>query len=298
MTDVRLPWKVYQERSMHTLQEYEGRTPAWCPGCGNFGIRTAFQQAMVELDLAPHQFTIVSGIGQSGKFPHYVRCNTFNGLHGRSLPVATGLKLANHAMPVFVFCGDGDCYGEGGNHLLNAMRRNINLKLFVHDNQIYGLTKGQASPTSLEGMKTKNQPFGVFSEQLNPMGLAVALDCSFVARGFAGEPDHLKGLIKEAMLHKGFSLVDILQPCVTFNKINTYEWYRQRVYHLEADYDPTDRAAAFKRSLEWGERIPLGILFRNDRPAYEDRMSVIHERPLVKHEFDRAKVEVTLKDFY
>ena len=239
---------------MPTLDDYKGQTPTWCPGCGNFGILKTFKDTVVELGIEPHQLTVVSGIGQAGKFPHYIKCNTFNGLHGRTLPVATGIRLANHDMLVIAVAGDGDCYGEGGNHLNHAIRRNINVKLFVHDNQIYGLTKGQASPTSMEGMKTKNQPFGVFSEQLNPMALAVALDCSFVARGFAGDMEHLKGLMKEAINHKGFSLVDILQPCVTFNKINTYEWYRQRVYHIEPEYNPENRTEAFKRALEWGRQ--------------------------------------------
>ncbi|MFZ2196323.1 MAG: 2-oxoacid:ferredoxin oxidoreductase subunit beta [Thermodesulfovibrionales bacterium] len=283
---------------MSTLEDYKGRTPAWCPGCGNFGILNSLKTAVVELGMEPHQFTIVSGIGQAAKLPHYLKCNTFNGLHGRSLPVATGLKLANHEMTVVAVAGDGDCYGEGGNHLLHAIRRNIGIKLFVHDNQIYGLTKGQASPTTMEGIKTKNQPLGVFSEQFNPMAFAIALDCSFVARGFAADLDHLKELIKEAMNHKGFSLVDILQPCVTFNKLNTYEWYRQRVYHLEPDYNPEDRTEAFRRSLEWGDRIPLGILFRNNRPAYEERISVIEADPLVKQPFDISKIEATLKEFY
>jgi 2-oxoglutarate ferredoxin oxidoreductase subunit beta len=283
---------------MPTWEDYKGQTPAWCPGCGNFSILKAFKEALIELAIEPHQFTIVSGIGQGAKLPHYLKCNTFNGLHGRTLPVATGIKLANHEMRVVAVAGDGDCYGEGGNHLLHAMRRNIGLKLFVHNNQIYGLTKGQASPTSMEGMKTKNQPFGVFSEQLNPMALAVAMDCSFVARGFAGDPGHLKGLIKEAMAHTGFSLVDILQPCVTFNKLNTYEWYRQRVYHIEAEYNPEDRAEAFKRALQWGERIPLGILYRNNRPVYEERISVIKDMPLVRQSFDPAKIGITFKEFY
>ena len=283
---------------MSTLEDYKGRTPAWCPGCGNFSILKTFKEAVVELGMEPHQFTIVSGIGQAAKLPHYLRCNTFNGLHGRSLPVATGLKLANDEMAVIAVAGDGDCYGEGGNHLLHAIRRNIGVKLFVHDNQIYGLTKGQASPTSTEGIKTKNQPLGVFSEQFNPMAFAIALDCSFVARGFSADMEHLKGLIKEAMVHKGFSLVDILQPCVTFNKVNTYEWYRQRVYHLEPDYNPEDRTEAFRRSLEWGDRIPLGVLFKNNRPAYEERISVIEANPLVKQSFDISKIEATLKEFY
>jgi len=267
-------------------------------GCGNFGILNAFKNAVVELGIEPHQFTIVSGIGQAGKFPHYLKCNTFNGLHGRTLPVATGIRLSNHEMLTIAVAGDGDCYGEGGNHFMHAIRRNINVKLFVHDNQIYGLTKGQASPTSLEGMKTKNQPFGVFSEQLNPMALAVALDCSFVARGFAADMEHLKNLVKAAINHKGFSLVDILQPCVTFNKINTYEWYRKRVYHIEPEYNPEDRAGAFKKALEWGERIPIGVIYKNNRQILEERIPVIKDMPLAKQAVAESKWENILKEFY
>ena len=280
------------------MEDYKGQTPAWCPGCGNFSILKTFKDALVELGLEPQQFTIVSGIGQAAKLPHYLKCNTFNGLHGRTLPVATGIRLTNHEMPVIAVAGDGDCYGEGGNHLIHALRRNINVKLFVHDNQIYGLTKGQASPTSMEGMKTKNQPFGVFSGQLNPMVLAVAMDCSFVARGFAGDPEHLKELIREALEHKGFSLVDILQPCVTLNKINTYEWYRQRVYHIEPEHNPLDRISAFRKALEWGDHIPVGVIYKNDRPTYEERNPVIQDMPLVKKPFDGSKIEATIREFY
>lgn len=283
---------------MPSLNNYKGQTPAWCPGCGNFSILKTFKDALVELGIEPHQFTIVSGIGQAGKFPHYLKCNTFNGLHGRTLPVATGIRLANHEMLVIAVAGDGDCYGEGGNHLIHAIRRNINVKLFVHDNQIYGLTKGQASPTSMEGMVTKNQPFGVLSEQLNPLALAVALDCSFVARGFAGDTEHLKGLIKEAINHKGFTLVDILQPCVTFNKINTYDWYRQRVYHIEPEHNSEDRIEAFKKAIEWGDRIPIGVVYKNNRSIFEEKMPVIKDNPLVRQQFDLVKIETTLKEFY
>jgi 2-oxoglutarate ferredoxin oxidoreductase subunit beta len=283
---------------MSTLEDYKGQTPAWCPGCGNFGILKAFKDTMVELGIEPRQFTVVSGIGQAGKLPHYLKCNTFNGLHGRTLPVATGIRLSNHEMLVIAVAGDGDCYGEGGNHLIHAMRRNINVKLFVHDNQIYGLTKGQASPTSLEGMVTKNQPFGVFSEQLNPIALAIAIDCSFVARGFTGDMGHLKELMKASILHKGFSLLDILQPCVTFNKINTYEWYKQRVYHVEPEYNPEDRIEAFKKALEWGERIPTGIIYKNHRPVLEERVPVIKDNPLVRQTFDQSRLETALKEFY
>jgi 2-oxoglutarate ferredoxin oxidoreductase subunit beta len=283
---------------MPALEDYKGQTPTWCPGCGNFGILKTFKEALVELGIEPHHFTIVSGIGQSGKLPHYLKCNTFNGLHGRTLPVATGIRLANHEMLVIAVAGDGDCYGEGGNHLLHAIRRNINVKLFVHNNQIYGLTKGQASPTSMEGMITKNQPFGVFSEQLNPLALSVAMDCSFVARGFAGDMGNLKELMKAAILHKGFSLLDILQPCVTFNKTNTYEWYRQRVYHIGPEYNPEDRMEAFKKALEWGDRIPVGIIYKNHRPILEERIPVIKDKPLVRQPFDKSQLNATLKEFY
>lgn len=283
---------------MVTLESYRGQVPAWCPGCGNFPILKTFKDTMVELGIEPHQFTIVSGIGQAAKLPHYTKCNTFNGLHGRALPVATGIRLANHTMPVIVTTGDGDCYGEGGNHLLAAMRRNINVKLFVHDNQIYGLTKGQPSPTTGEGMVTKNVPFGVISGQFNPMALAVALDCGFAARGYAADTGHLKGLMKEAINHKGFALIDILQPCVTFNKVNTYDWYKQRVYHIEADYDPEDRKAAFAKALEWGDRIPIGVIYRNNRPTFEERLPMITDKPLVHQPFDTGKIEKTIKEFY
>jgi len=282
---------------MLSPESFRGQLPSWCPGCGNFAILKAFKDTMVELAMEPHQFTIVSGIGQAAKFPHYTKCNTFNGLHGRALPVATGIRIANNAMPVIVTTGDGDCYGEGGNHLLAAMRRNINVKLFVHDNQIYGLTKGQPSPTTGEGIVAKNVPLGVISEQFNPMALAVALDCSFAARGYAADTEHLKGLMKEAFLHKGFALIDILQPCVTFNKVNTFEWYRKRVYPVEPGYNPEDRNAAFAKALEWGDRIPIGVIYRNNRPTFEERIPMIKGRPLVRQAFDVKKIEGTLKEF-
>lgn len=283
---------------MTTVNDYLTEETAWCPGCGNFSIRRAFAGAMVDMSLEPHQLMVVSGIGQAAKFPHYITCNTFNGLHGRTLPVATGIKLANNRMTVVCETGDGDCYGEGGNHLIHAMRRNIGVKLFVHDNQVYGLTKGQASPTSLEGMVTKVQPFGVLAERFNPLAMAVALDCSFVARGSSVDMDHLKHLFIAAMKHDGFCLVDILQPCVSFNPVNTWDWYRERVYIIEDDYDDGDRFAAFEKSLEWGERIPLGIIYRNSRPTYEDQIPVIAEEPLIDKVYDRGKVEGRLEDFF
>jgi 2-oxoglutarate/2-oxoacid ferredoxin oxidoreductase subunit beta len=283
---------------MATLEDYKGQVPAWCPGCGNFAILKAFKDAMVGLGKEPYQFTVVSGIGQAAKLPHYTKCNTFNGLHGRTLPVATGIRLANHEMLVIAATGDGDCYGEGGNHLLAAMRRNINVKLFVHDNQIYALTKGQPSPTTAEGTTAGNMPFGVLSAPFNPMAVAIAMDCSFVARAYAAETEHLKGLMMEAINHTGFALVDILQPCVTFNRVNTYEWYKQRVYQIEADYNPGDREAAFARALEWGDRIPIGVLYRNRRPTYEERVPQIKDAPLVRQAVDMKRIEKSLKELY
>ncbi len=283
---------------MVTLDHYKGQVPSWCPGCGNFAILKTFKDAMVELGIEPHRLTVVSGIGQAAKLPHYTNCNTFNGLHGRSLPVATGIRLANPEMLVVAVSGDGDCYGEGGNHLMAGMRRNINVKYFVHDNQIYGLTKGQPSPTTKQGTVAKNMPFSVISEQLHPLALAVAMNCSFAARSFAGDAEHLKNIMKEAVLHKGFALVDILQPCVSFNKVNTYDWYRQRVYHIEPEYNPEDRVAAFARALEWGDRIPLGVIYRNNRPTFEETLPIVAGTPLVKQKFDVWKINETLKEFF
>lgn len=281
---------------MPTLNNYKGQLPAWCPGCGNFQILTAVKQALVELELMPHQVLIVSGIGQSGKLPHYMRCNTFNGLHGRTLPVATGARLTNHELVVIAVAGDGDCYGEGGNHLIHAIRRNVNITLLVHNNQIYGLTKGQASPTSDSGMKTKLQPHGVILSPFNPLSFAISLNASFVARSFSGDIKHLTEMIKEGISHKGFSIIDILQPCVTFNKVNTYAWYRERVYKL-SDHDPYDRRDAFGKALEWGERIPTGVIYKNERHTFEQQVPALKNGPLVRQD-KRYSLDRLLNDFY
>lgn len=285
---------------MNTFKDYKGQKPAWCPGCGNFAILSTLKKALADLNMEPHQFAIVSGIGQGAKLPHYLPCNLFNGLHGRSLPVATGLKLANHDLTVLAVAGDGDCYGEGGNHLLHAIRRNVNITLFVHNNQVYALTKGQASPTTMAGKVTKTQPFGNPSEPLNPLALAIALDCSFVARAFAGASGlpFLQEIMKEAILHNGFALVDILQNCVSFNKENTFHWYKDRVYRLEEGYDPVDRVEAFRRSLEWGQKIPTGIFYRNERETCEQRLPPIREMSLVRQPVFPSKARQEVNHFY
>ena len=269
---------------MVTLKDFDSDDPiAWCPGCGNFSILKALKQALVEIQQQPHELVIVSGIGQAPKTPHYIRCNCFNGLHGRTLPVATGIKLANHELTVLAQGGDGDGYGEGGNHFLHAMRRNINITYLVHNNQIYGLTKGQTSPTSDVGFVTRTTPRGSLSPACNPLLLAVASNCSFVARGFAGEIDHLVSLIKAGIQHKGFALIDILQPCVSFNRVNTFKWYSDRVYKINPDsaYDTKDHSNAFQKAQEWGDKIPIGIIYRHQRPTLEDQIPAIADQSLV-----------------
>ena len=285
---------------MVTLQDYQSDDPiAWCPGCGNFSILKALQKALVDIQQPPHELVIVSGIGQAPKTPHYLKCNCFNGLHGRTLPVASGIKLANHNLTVLALGGDGDGYGEGGNHFLHAMRRNINITYLVHNNQVYGLTKGQASPTSDHGFMTKTTPRGAISPACNPLMLAVASDCSFVARGFAGESGHLATLIKEGILHQGFSLIDILQPCVSFNRVNTYQWYSDRVYKVDTDsrYDAEDRLSAFQKAQEWGENIPIGIIYRNRRRTLEQQIPAISSQTLVAQEIDPDAFSKLLDDF-
>ena len=253
---------------MVSAEQYGEFETAWCPGCGNFSIRKAVVKALTLLDLPPHKVVFSTGIGQAAKAPHYIRVNTFNGLHGRSLPAATGIKLANPELAVFAESGDGCSYGEGGNHFLAAIRRNIDITYIVHDNQIYGLTKGQASPTTPRGQKTKTQPHGAPSEAFNPVAVAVTMGAGFVARGFSGEIDHLADLIVQGARHPGFALIDVLQPCVSFNKVNTYAWYKERCYRLGPDHDPTDRVVAMERAMEFGDRIPLGVIWRHDRPAF------------------------------
>lgn len=282
----------------HNPFDFPDAAIAWCPGCGNFGILRALKEALHELRYRPQEVVIVSGIGQAAKAPHYLQANVFNGLHGRSIPVAFAIKAIRPELLVIAESGDGCMYGEGGNHLIHAIRRNPDITVLVHDNQVYGLTKGQASPTSEEGFTSKAQPWGSLAKPLNPLSLAISQGAGFVARGFAGDIEGLKNILKEAFRFRGFSLVDVLQPCVTFNRINTYSWYKERVYYLE-DHNPEDQVEAFRRSLEWGEKIPLGVFYKNARPTYEERVS--RRFPNRKNVFEKnelAKVfEKELGDF-
>ena len=234
---------------------------AWCPGCGNFSILGNLKIVLSELEIDPRELVIVSGIGQAGKLPHFLRSHTYNSLHGRALSPATAIKAVNRDLKVIVTTGDGDMYGEGGNHFIHTIRRNPDITCIVHDNMVYGLTKGQASPTTRRGMKTSYQVDGVSEEPFNPLTVAIALGASFVARTFSGDPEHMKKTFKSAINHKGFSLVDVFQPCVTFNKINTYEWFKENTYNLEESHDPSNKNEALKRAAET-DKYPLGIFYK------------------------------------
>jgi len=272
------------------------RETAWCPGCGNFPLRTALADALAEMDLKPEEVTMYTGIGQAAKMPHYIKVNAFNGLHGRSFPPAIGMRVANPEMTVIVESGDGCSYGEGGNHILHNMRRNPDVIHLVHDNQIYGLTKGQASPTSVEELRTPVQTHGVNAEPLNPVRFAVGMKASFVARSTVGDRDHLKEMIREAKKHKGYALIDIFQPCVSFNKINTYQWYSERVYKLE-DHDPTDHAAAMKVAQEFGDKIPIGIIYREEKPTFRDRIPYLKDKALVDRDVQVDDLKHLIDEF-
>ncbi len=268
---------------------------AWCPGCGNFGILNAVKKALEATEKEKHEIVLVSGIGQAAKLPHYVDVNVFNGLHGRALPAAAAVKMANPALTVIVSSGDGDIYGEGGNHFLHNVRRNVDIALFVHDNQVYGLTKGQPSPTSDPGWTGSLQRSGVISGPFPPLAVALALGCGFVARGYAADLDFTADLMLQAIRFPGFALVDILQPCVTFNKKNTFDWYGRMAYKLPADHDATDRGKAFALALEWEDRIPLGVLYRKERPSFGERHPQVAGPPLGERETPEDAVRALLR---
>jgi 2-oxoglutarate ferredoxin oxidoreductase subunit beta len=282
---------------MGTIEDFGNYETAWCPGCGNHSILDALKSSLSSIGLEPHEVLIVSGIGQAAKLPHYLKVNVFNGLHGRSLPVATGVKLANSKLNVIAESGDGCNYGEGGNHFLSAIRRNVNITLLVHNNQIYGLTKGQASPTTQEGFITKAQPGGVFSSAFNPVQIAVTMKAGFVARAFSGRTEHLSVMISEGIEHNGFALIDILQPCVSFNKINSFAWYEKRCYELPGDYDPMNWKNALEKAAEWGDKIPIGIIYRNERKSYERHFQVLSKGPLMEKKTDMKTLRKIMEGY-
>ena len=258
--------------------------PTWCPGCGNFGIWGSLKDALVKMEWKPDEFCVVYGIGCSGNMNDFIKAYGFHSLHGRAIPNAVGIRLANHKLPVVVVGGDGDLLGEGGNHFMHACRGNYDITVMVHNNQVYGLTTGQNSPTSLKGTRAKSTPEGIIEDPLNPTALAITQGATFVGQGFAGDIPHLTNLMQQAIQHKGFSVVNVYQPCVTFNKLNTYAWFRQRVYKLEeAGHDKTDKIAAIVKSLENIEKIPIGVLYQIDKPTYEESIPQLGDIPLYQH---------------
>ncbi|MBT5023597.1 2-oxoacid ferredoxin oxidoreductase [Candidatus Woesearchaeota archaeon] len=271
----------------------------WCPGCGNFSVMVALKNSLARLGIKPHESVLVSGIGCSSKTPHWMNMYGFHGIHGRALPIATGVKLANSELTVVAAGGDGDGYGIGLNHFMQSCKRNINLTYIVHNNRIYGLTTGQASPTTNKGTITRSTPFGNPEEPINPLLIAISSGATFVARGFSGNLAQLQELVKEAIAHKGFAFIDVLMPCVTFNRMNSIEWYRERVSPINSDHDFSDKEKALSLALKWnGEdgEIPTGIFYKIDNPTYSDGLPQLSSGALVKKKLD-ADVSDVLKEF-
>lgn len=270
----------------------------WCPGCGNFPALKTLKEALVELKMSPHDVVIVTGIGQAGKFSHFINGNMINGLHGRYLSNALAIKTANPELAVFAISGDGCTFSEGGNHFIHTIRYNPDIVNIVHNNAVYGLTKGQASPTSETGFITSVQNFGVYNEPFNPIAITIAQNASFVARAFVGHSEQTKEILKKAIDHKGYAFIDLFCPCVSFNRINTYKWYRENTYYLEEDYDPYNRKEAMSRTFEKG-KLPLGIFYLNPRPSYHEntRVYLDDKRPLWQRDVDKEKLKKLMTDF-
>ena len=269
---------------------------AWCPGCGNFGILKLIKEVLDELEADRPSTVIVSGIGQAAKTPYYIDVNMFGVLHGRALPVATALKVANPQLTVIAEGGDGDMYGEGGNHFLHAIRRNVDIVHIVHNNMVYGLTKGQASPTSQKGFTTKVQVDGVGSEPFNPMSVALSLKAGFVSRVNIGNAAHAKEILKAAFLHPGYALIDIFQPCVVFNKTNTYKWFKDSTYILDSSHDETDIGAAMQKAFETMP-MPLGILYKNISSTFEQRVRHGDTKPLYATSHNILKIQELFESY-
>jgi len=274
-----------------------GEKITWCPGCTNYAVLNALKQAIQQIKLPVENVVTVSGIGCHGRITDYIQVNGFHVIHGRVLPTATGIKLANHELTVIGHAGDGDAFGIGLGHFAHAARRNVPITYITHNNLIYGLTAGQMSPTSIVGQKTKTSPHGVFEMPINPIAQALAANASFVARGFSGDLKQLVELFKKALIWKGFAIIDIIQPCITFDRVNTMEFYRNRVYRLEdSEYDFNNFNAACSRAWEWGDRIPTGIFYKVERPSYTEAFATLKKDPLIKKSFN-VNISQLMKEF-
>ncbi|MFA5108750.1 MAG: 2-oxoacid:ferredoxin oxidoreductase subunit beta [Candidatus Micrarchaeia archaeon] len=284
--------------SINDLAEPE-HTITWCPGCGNYAILAALKKAIIDCGLEPHQTVVSSGVGCCSKLPHFIKTYGYEGLHGREVAAASGTKLANHELEVIALGGDGDGLGIGVGHFVHACRRNYDMTYIVHDNHIYGLTTGQTSPTSEQGFKSKSTPDGALEIPINPISLAIDSGATFVARGFSGELVHLSKLIAAGIKHKGFAFIDVMQPCVVWNKINTFEYYKQKCYKLDEDkkYDSTNKMMALAKAQEWETKIPIGVIYQQDRPTYEDGLPMLGKGPLSKLPIDNVDMSGLLKEY-
>jgi len=275
-----------------TIRKFDtGRKITWCPGCGNFGILKALKDALSRLSIRQEEIVLVAGIGCSGTITNYVKVNTFHTLHGRVLPVATGIKLSNPKLTVIGHAGDGDAYAIGIAHFVHSARRNIDITYIVHNNLVYGLTTGQTSPTTPIGFKTKSTPRGSFEYPVNPIALAIASGATYVARGFSGDPQHLSKLIEEGIKHKGFAFIDVLQPCVVWDRVHTFKWYKERIYYLdEKNHNVRNKVEALQKAYE-EDKIPIGVFYKEDKPTLEDQLPQLRENPV----FDDLN-KITIKD--
>ncbi len=284
---------------IHDVKKFNTRTkPTWCPGCGDYSIWHALKIAIAQNGWEAHQFCVVYDIGCSGNMCSFINAYGFHGLHGRSLPVAAGIKISNHELPLIVVGGDGGLYGEGMGHFVHFMRANHDITMLVHDNQIYGLTTGQTSPTTEKGQKTKSNPQGGIEIPVNPLVMAIASGATFVARGFAGDTEGTAELIKKAIAHKGFSLVDVFQPCVTFNHHNTYQWFQERIYNLsDAGYKGDNKIAALEKAMEF-DKLPIGVIFEdNSRLTYEEELPQLKDGVLIKRDTQNRDIENVLQSY-
>lgn len=271
---------------MSTIKDFSGHTPSWCPGCGDWGIGAALKTAFVQFKLTPSSIFVVFGIGCSGNMNDFLNAYAIHSLHGRALPNAIGIKLAQHDKPVITVVGDGDCYGEGGNHFIHACRGNHDLTVIVHDNSVYGLTTGQVAPTAQKGLKSKSTPAGIIEVPVNPLSLAITQGATFVAQAFAGDVPHLIEMTKKGIAHRGFSLINVLQPCVTFNKVNTYQYYREKSYKLPENFDRSDINSALvtAQAPTQSEKFPLGVIYQVKRPTFTDSLPQLAKKTLLEKE--------------
>ncbi|MFH1280382.1 MAG: thiamine pyrophosphate-dependent enzyme [Candidatus Beckwithbacteria bacterium] len=263
--------------------------PTWCPGCGNFGILAALKQALIAKNLKPHEFTLVYDVGCSSNMADFVYSYGFHGLHGRTLPVAAGIKLANHHLPVIAIIGDGGCFGEGLSHFISLARGNHDILVIAHDNYLYSLTTGQMSPTTKKGTVTPSTPFGSVEEPFNQIGTAVLNHATFVARGFAGDIPNLTSLITKGLNHRGYAFLDVLQPCTTYNKDMTFDWYKKHIYQLDKNYDPTNKKLAIEKSLET-DKLATGVFYQVDKPTYHQQV-LNNNQPLANKDISSINIK-------